>query len=44
MPHVLAHYGLSLEQEPDSEPPAIPTEVVALFDVMFACLESALTG
>ena len=40
MPHVLDRYGLSLEQEPDSAPPAKAAEAIDLFEVMISCLVS----
>jgi hypothetical protein len=44
MPHVLDRYGLSLDQEPDSVPPAKAREATDVFDVTISCLESALAG
>ncbi len=41
MPHVLDRYGLSLENEPVSERPAMASDAADLMDVMIACLESA---
>jgi hypothetical protein len=44
MPHVLARYGLSLGQEPESVLPAKATEATELFDVAISSLKSAPAG
>jgi hypothetical protein len=44
MPHVLDSYGLSFEDEPVSEGPAVVSDPADLFDVLIACLESAIAG
>ena len=44
MPAVLARYGLSLEEKPDAERPAIATGANDFFDVSIAALESVLVS
>jgi hypothetical protein len=44
MPTVLARYGLSLEERPDSERPAVATGANDFFDVSITALESVLAS
>ena len=44
MPAVLARYGLSLEERPNAERPAVATGANDFFDVSIAALESVLAS
>lgn len=44
MPAVLARYGLSLEERPGAERPAVATGANDFFDVTIAALESVLAS
>jgi hypothetical protein len=44
MPRVLDRYGLSLEQKSNSVRPTLVVDASDSFDVMLACLESALAS
>jgi hypothetical protein len=42
MPTVLARYGLTLEERPNAERPAVAIAAIDFFDVTIAALESVL--